>query len=247
MSANIYRNGWMNQYEITKSNRYGYGNVFNPRYPVAQTGISDLAEPSGRWGCLVLGTRPSPGTIEESYCTVYYWANKDANGAFPYVPLSESYLYADIAAVFNVYIAGARSGECPEYFPLKDTNGAPINKTTVDYKKVVDYIVKRIPTLKKYVSPAAFVQTVFYTAGDQYRKDTKSIRPDIIWPASIDSRDPGNPIMNEWYDKRQQEVVAARNKDGVFSGVNDLLSNILTLVVVGTAIYLVAPLVFSRK
>lgn len=246
MSGNIYRSGSVNRYDSTKSNRFGYGSVFAPEYRSNAT-ASGLAEPSGRWGCLVLGTRPEPGTIEETYCTIYYASNKSANAAFPLVPLTESYAYVDIDSVLNTYIRGVRKGECPEYFPFTDSHGTQANKTTVDYKAAVKYIVDRLPALKKYTSPAGFVQTVFYHAGDEYAKNAKAIRPDVLWPITVDSRDQSNPYMNEWFDKRLQDIKDAAKEGGAFSGINDLLSNILTLVVVGTAIYLIAPVIFSRK
>lgn len=234
----------MNQYDITKSNRYGYGSVFAPQYP-DQNGVRGLSEPSGRWGCLVLGTRPNPGTIEETYCMVYYRANKDANALFP-SPLAESYEYKDVANVLNYYIDGVRRGACPEYYPYYDDNGKQINAVPVDWKAVLRYLVVRLPELKKYASAEAFVQVVFYNAGVLYKENTQYIRPDVLWPKTADSRNPGNPVMNAWYETREKTLEKEQDKS-VFSGVNDLISNILTLVVIGGAIYFFAPMIFSRK
>lgn len=234
----------MNQYELTKSNRYGYGSVFAPIYPSAKS-VSTLAEPTGRFGCLVYGTRPDPATIEETYCTIYYLSNKKANAAFP-TPMTESYKYADIADVFNAYIEGVRNGECPEYTKFYD-NDTPVNKAPVDYKAAVKYIVKRVPQLNKYTDPSAFVRTMFWHAIDSYKRDAKSIRPDVLWPLTVDSRDAGNPYVNEWFGKREEAVKEAQDDKGPLDKVNDLLSNVLMLAVVGTALYLLAPLIFSRK
>lgn len=238
----------MNQYDITKSNRYGYGSVFNPQYAQkaeVQRSVQGLSEPSGRWGCLVLGTRPAPGTIEESYCLIYYRANKDANSLFP-SPLAESYEYKDVASVLNYYIDGVRKGKCPEYYPFYDDAGKQINVVGVDYKAVIKYLVLRLPELKKYASAEAFVQVVFYCAGVLYKENAQFVRPDVIWPATADSRNPGNPVMNAWYNERER-TLEKEKEESVFSGVNDLISNLLTVVVVGGAIYFLAPMIFSRK
>jgi hypothetical protein len=245
MNGQIYRSGLVNQYEIAKSNRFGYGSVFAPQYRYANSS-NGLSEPSGRWGCLVLGTRPEPGTVEETYCVVYYASNKNANAAFPSVPFTESYEYADIASVFNTYIRGVRKGECPEYFPYVNTNGKVSNKTTVDYKAVIKYVADRLPELKKYTSAAAFVATMFYHAGDEYKKNSASIRPDVLWPLTVDSRDQSNPYMNQWFNMREDKL-KVDTENSAFSGINDFMSNLLTLVVVGGAIYYFAPIIFSRK
>lgn len=230
----------MNQYELTKSNRFGYGSVFAPEYR-NNTNVAGLAEPSGRFGCLVLGTRPAPGTIESTYCNIYESSNKAASNLFPYAPFSESYEYADIASVFNLYINGVRNGECPEYFAYK--NDRSKNKVPVDSSAVVTYIVQRLPELSKYTKPDEFVRFMFYIAGDLYRQDIKYVRPDVLWPATIDSRKPGNPEMDDYYDRQQKE---SEDKGSIFTGVNDLLSNLLTVVVIGGAIYFLLP-VFSSK
>lgn len=236
-----------NRYSTIRSSplRYGYGSVFAPRYDAA-TGNATLSEPTGRYGCMIIGTKPDPATLEETYCNIYSESNHNASKAFPWVPGSESYSYGDIAKVFNTYVEGVRKGECPEYFPYKE-NDRVINAAPVDWKAAVKYIVKRVQSLKKYTSAEAFVQTMFYHAGDLYAKDEKLIRPDFLWPLTFDSRDPGNPRMNNWYDNRVKEIKDAKDKDGAFAGINDLLSNVLTLVVVGVAIYVAMPLLTSRR
>lgn len=239
-----YRNGSVNQYDITKSNRFGYGSVFNPQY-TSKDGVRGLSEPSGRWGCLVLGTRPQPGSTEESYCMVYYRANKDANALFP-SPLAESYEYQDVAAVLNYYSDGVKKGQCPEYYPFINANGKQANAVAVDYKAVIRYLVLRLPELKKYTSAEAFIQVVFYSAGVLYKENATSVRPDVLWPKTADSTNPGNPIMNAWFEKRSDDLQSQQEKS-VFSGVNDLLSNILTIAVIGGAIYLFAPMIVGRK
>jgi hypothetical protein len=51
-----------------------------------------------------------------------------------------------------------------------------------------------------------------------------------------------NAAVSEYYKKQQEEA-----DKSVFSGVNDLLSNILTVAVVGGAIYFLAPVFFSKR
>lgn len=231
----------MNQYELTKSNRFGYGSVFAPEYR-NNTNVAGLAAPSGRVGCLVLGTRPSPGTIESTYCNIYESSNKAASSLFPYAPFSESYEYADIASLFNLYINGVRNNECPEYFAFE--NDPSKNKVRVDSAAVVKYIVQRLPELQKYTKPDEFVRFMFYTAGDLYRQNIKFVRPDVLWPLTVDSRNPGEPKMNEYYDEQQKE---SESKGSIFTGVNDLISNLLTVVVVGGVIYFLLPVFTSKR
>jgi hypothetical protein len=238
----------MNQYEIAKSNRYGYGSVFAPRYNVPVYQSTTLAEPTGRFGCLLIGTKPDVATLEETYCNVYSEANHKATAAFPWIPGSESYAYPDIARVFNVYIDGVRKGECPEYFPYKE-NGTLVNAAPVNWENAVNYIVKRVPELRKYTSASGFVQTVFYHAGDLYALNEKFIRPDTLWPLTFDSRDPGNPRMNKWYNERQEDLKeeSEKKKGGPLDDFNDLISNLLTLAIVGIGVYVAMPLITGRR
>jgi len=236
------KSGYVNQYEITKSNRYGYGNVFAPRYE-QNDGIRGLSAPTGRFGCLIYGTRPDKGTIEETYCNIYSSVNKWANAGFPIVPFSENFEYGDVAAVFNLYIQAVREGSCPEWYPI---GNPPKNKANVNPDGVVAYLRPRLQkNLAKYTDPAGVIRSFFYIAGDLYRQDqagdTSYINPTVLWPKTYDDRT-SNAAVSEYYKKQQEEA-----DKSVFSGVNDLLSNILTVVVVGAAIYFLAPVLFSKR
>lgn len=236
----------MNQYEITKSNRYGYGNVWSPQYRGSASVVGGLSEPSGRFGCMVVGTRPDPGTNEESYCAVYSAANKAANSFFPYAPLSESYEYGDISSLFNYYVSGVRANAIPEYYPYKNEKGVIVNKYNMG--AVIKWLQERIPALKKYAKPDEFINYMFYHAANLYNQDMTNFRPDLLWPLTVDSRDPGQPVMVEYFKRKLGEIKEESDKGtGIVSGVNDLLSNVLTVIVIGTAIYFLAPIIFSRR
>ena len=232
----------MNQYEITKSNRFGYGSVFAPRYE-QKDAIRGLAAPTGRFGCLIPGTRPGKGTIEATYCNIYESVNKWANSGFPYVPFSENFEYGDVAAVFSLYIQAVREGQCPEWYPI---GNPPQNKTNVSSDGVIAYLTPRLQKyLGKYTDPAGVIRSFFYIAGDLYKQDmtggTAYINPTVLWPKTYDDTT-YNPAVSEYYKKQQEEA-----DKSAFSGVNDLLSNILTVVVVGGAIYFLAPIFFSKR
>jgi hypothetical protein len=52
--------------------------------------------------------------------------------------------------------------------------------------------------------------------------------------------------MNQWFNMREDKL-KVDTENSAFSGINDFMSNLLTLVVVGGAIYYFAPIIFSRK
>lgn len=237
----------MNQYEITKSNPYAYGSVFAPEYKQANN-VAGLSAPSGRWGCMIPGTTAPKGSIEATYCNIYEASNKWAHPYFPWAPLSESYEYADVAAVFNMYIKGVRLNECPEWYPV---GNPPTNKTRVDSEGVVNYVTKRLTSqLSKYTDPKELVRTFFYIAGDLYKKDlekgTAYVNPTVLWPLTYDDRVSQPGAVDDYYKKIKDE--AAKSGDqSIFSGANDFLSNILTLIVIGGAVYFLAPIIFSKR
>lgn len=197
---------------------------------------------------MIPGTTPSAGSIEATYCNIYESSNKWANAGFPYLPFSESYEYADVAAVFNMYIKGVRLNECPEWYPIGNPR---INKTQVDSEGVVNYVSKRLASqLAKYTDPKELVRTFFYIAGDLYRQDlannTAYINPTVLWPLTYDDRVSQPGPVADYYDKIKTQ--AAKNQEsGIFSGANDFLSNLLTLIVIGGAVYFLAPIIFSKR
>jgi hypothetical protein len=241
-NAPIYLSGSVNQYEITKLNRYGYGNVFDAQYEQKVPAVG-LAAPTGRFGCLVLGTRPGKGTIEATYCNIYESVNKWANAGFPYLPFSENFEYGDVAAVFNLYIQAVREGNCPEWYPI---GNPPQNKAKVSSDEAVTYLTQRLQkNLGKYTDPAAVIRSFFYIAGDLYKQDmangTGYINPTVLWPKTYDDTT-YNAKVSEYYKKQQEEA-----DKSIFSGANDFLSNILTFVVIGGAVYFLAPIIFSKR
>lgn len=213
--------------------------------PVAtlRPGAKGISEPSGRIGCLIPGTRQDAWTLEASYCRIYYAANVAANSLFPEVPFSESYAYADIAAVLRKYSAEVKAGRCPEYTKNPDYPGQfPVSQETV-----INYITPRVPDAAgRYQSPKDFVRVVFWHMVDLWSEDESAVRPDVLWPGTVDVTNPNDPALARYF-KTYENQLERQKTDNWLSPINDILTNVLYVAIGVGAIYLLGPMIFSSR
>lgn len=208
-----------------------------------QPGMQGLAEPSGRIGCLIPGTRQDAWTLEASYCRVYYAANKAANGWFPNLPGSESYAYSDIAGVLKKYSQEVKAGRCPEYVVNPE---APV-AYPADKEAVIRLIAQRTPEFSgRYQDAEAFVRVVFWHVMALYDDDNSAIRPDVIWPRTVDASNPRDPALARYF-KTYEDQLERQKSDNFLNPINDLLTNVMYVAIGIGAIYLLGPMIFRGK
>ena len=219
------------------------GHTSLPPVHTMARGGRGLEEPSGRIGCLIPGTRQDGWTLEASYCRVYYAANVSANSLFPEVPFSESYSYQDIVAVLKKYSSEVRAGRCPEYYKNPDYPGQfPVSSETV-----INYITPRVPEAAgRYKSPKDFVRVVFWHALDLWLQDDSAIRPDVIFPGTVDVTNPNDPALARYY-KTYENQLERQKTDNFLNPINSLLTNVMYVAIGIGAIYLLGPMIFSSR
>jgi hypothetical protein len=183
---------------------------------------------AGRLKCLTPGFRPDAYTMPDTVCRIYYYANRHANSYFPTLPGSESYAEADIDAVVRRYYEDAKNGKIPEYPTAKQA--------------VIDHLAKVVPAAKRYSIPTDFIRVVMYWL--ERAVDVGAARPDLLRPRSVDVTNPSDPVLNEWYRRREQQMAQA--KPSAFAEVTNLLQTVMMVAVIGGAVYLLAPM-FMRS